>query len=313
LRKKTKNFSGAEIEGLVKSATSFALNRHIKGGSFAKVSDDVENIKVNASDFGMALLEVKPAFGANKDEFTNVAANGIIDFGPSVERVISSGELFIKQIQTSKKTKLVSILLHGPVGSGKTSLACELAKRSDFPFIKVISPDDLVGMTELSKCSHIARIFENSYRSPLSVVVVDSIERLLEYVPIGPRFSNAVLQTLLVLFKKTPPSGNRLIIVATTSQRRIIDEMGMQECFSGEMYVPNLRDLEEVENVFKQSNILPEPIFAKCLQTLQSIKLDTFSIAIKKLLNIIEISAQDSGNEHDKFIELFKEATAFEQ
>ncbi|MCP5916424.1 hypothetical protein NL317_30850, partial [Klebsiella pneumoniae] len=31
----TKNFSGAEIAGLVKSATSFAFNRHVKVGTMA--------------------------------------------------------------------------------------------------------------------------------------------------------------------------------------------------------------------------------------------------------------------------------------
>ena len=31
-------------------------------------------------------------------------------------------------------------------------------------------------------------------QSPLSMVVLDDIERLLEYVPIGPRFSNGILQ-----------------------------------------------------------------------------------------------------------------------
>ena len=31
-------------------------------------------------------------------------------------------------------------------------------------------------------------------QSPLSVIVLDDIERLLEYVAIGPRFSNAILQ-----------------------------------------------------------------------------------------------------------------------
>ncbi len=33
-------------------------------------------------------------------------------------------------------------------------------------------------------------------QSPLSMVVLDDIERLLEYVPIGPRFSNGILQVL---------------------------------------------------------------------------------------------------------------------
>ena len=44
-----------------------------------------------------------------------------------------------------------------------------------------------------------------SVQSPLSMVVLDDIERLLEFVAIGPRFSNAILQTLLVLLKKQPP------------------------------------------------------------------------------------------------------------
>ena len=39
-------------------------------------------------------------------------------------------------------------------------------------------------------------------QSPLSIVILDDIERLLDYVDIGPRFSNTILQTLLVLTKK---------------------------------------------------------------------------------------------------------------
>ena len=35
--------------------------------------------------------------------------------------------------------------------------------------------------------------------------MLDDLERLLEYVAIGPRFSNAVLQVLLILLKKQPP------------------------------------------------------------------------------------------------------------
>jgi hypothetical protein len=34
------------------------------------------------------------------------------------------------------------------------------------------------------------------------MIVLDDIERLVEYVAIGPRFSNTILQTILVLLKK---------------------------------------------------------------------------------------------------------------
>ena len=50
---------------------------------------------------------------------------------------------------------------------------------SEFPFIKLISPDNMVGYSESSKISAISKVFNDSYRSPLSVIVVDSIERLL--------------------------------------------------------------------------------------------------------------------------------------
>ena len=42
---RTKNFSGAELEGLVKSAASFALNRQVDVNNLAKPVDE-SNIKV---------------------------------------------------------------------------------------------------------------------------------------------------------------------------------------------------------------------------------------------------------------------------
>lgn len=46
LAEATKNFSGAELEGLVKSAASFALNRHVDVSDLTQPIDE-DNIKVN--------------------------------------------------------------------------------------------------------------------------------------------------------------------------------------------------------------------------------------------------------------------------
>jgi len=85
LAKLTKNFSGAEIGGLVKSATSFAFNRHVKVGTIAGISDDVENLRVNSDDFANALEEVHPAFGVSEEELAQVIQNGIIHYDTSVD------------------------------------------------------------------------------------------------------------------------------------------------------------------------------------------------------------------------------------
>ena len=64
---RTKNFSGAELEGVVKSAVSFALNRQISMDDLTKPLDE-ESIKVTMHDFLNALQEIVPAFGASTDD-----------------------------------------------------------------------------------------------------------------------------------------------------------------------------------------------------------------------------------------------------
>lgn len=95
------------------------------------------------------------------------------------QELLRTGQLFVEQVRTSTRTPLVSILLHGPSGSGKTALGATIASQSQFPFIKLISPDSMVGFNENQKVAAISKVFADSNKSPLSVIVVDNIERLL--------------------------------------------------------------------------------------------------------------------------------------
>jgi vesicle-fusing ATPase len=120
-------------------------------------------------------------------------------------------------------------------------LAAKIAIDSGFPFVKMISPENYVGFTEFAKVQAIAKIFEDAYKSPLSLIVLDDIERLLEFVHIGPRFSNTVLQTLLVLIKKKPPNAERkLLIIGTTSMKDILGELEVLSCFNTVLHAPNI-------------------------------------------------------------------------
>tara|TARA_B110000208_G_scaffold183930_1_gene237192 strand:- start:453 stop:755 length:303 start_codon:yes stop_codon:yes gene_type:complete len=57
------NYTGAEIEGLVRSAGQFAMSRAVDITDLSKVLDTA-SIKVEGRDFLRAIAETTPAFGA---------------------------------------------------------------------------------------------------------------------------------------------------------------------------------------------------------------------------------------------------------
>jgi vesicle-fusing ATPase len=57
----------------------------------------------------------------------------------------------------------------------------------------------------MQKVQQLDKTFRDAYKSPLSVIVIDNVEMLVDWVPIGPRFSNSVLVALKVLLDKQPP------------------------------------------------------------------------------------------------------------
>ncbi|KAI9634251.1 putative vesicular-fusion protein sec18 [Dioszegia hungarica] len=294
----TKNFSGAEIGGLVKSATSFAFNRHVKVGSVAAF-DDVENIQISRVDFMHALDEVQAAFGVSEEELQSVVQNGIIHFSQRINDILNDGSLLVEQVRNSARTPLVCALLHGSSGSGKTALAATIALASEFPFIKLVSPESMVGFGEAQKIAQLHKIFSDSYKSPLSVIVVDSLERLLDWNPIGPRFSNSVLQALVVLFGKRPPKGRRLLILATTSNRSILRDMDVESAFDTDIPVSPISSIESIDHCLREVRLFnSDQEHNRAMQMLREAKFGEsgrgeLMVGVKKLLSMAEMARQD--------------------
>lgn len=283
----TKNFSGAEIEGLVKAASSYALARTTGGGDNLK-KIDLAGLKVGRDDFLRGLSEVTPAFGVSSEDLQACVRGGILPASDPCTRLVATATNLIAQLHSSRVTSLLSILLEGPPGTGKTALAAQLALDSQSAFCKLVSPNSMIGMGEHAKAQLIARTFDDAHKSPMSLVVLDDLERLLEYVRIGPRFSNVVLQTLLVCAKKAPKPGHKLVVIGTSSSASVLEHLELLDVFNVSLHVPPLTPTEATAALGQ----LGLPNVAEVAGVLAGVR---EPIPMKKLLLVAEMSLDASG------------------
>lgn len=62
------------------------------------------------------------------------------------------------QVRVSDKSPIITCLLEGKPGSGKSALAATVALESKFPFMKLVSAEAMVAMSTTQKCAAIHKV-----------------------------------------------------------------------------------------------------------------------------------------------------------
>lgn len=107
-----------------------------------------------------------------------------------------------------------------------------------------------------------------------------------------------MLQALLVLFGRRPPKGRRLLVLATTSLRPVLTELGLSETFDSEVRVPPVSSLRSLEKILREVQLFPSSderrrAMEMVEQTGLGREENGLNIGVKKLLSIIEMARQE--------------------
>jgi vesicle-fusing ATPase len=154
----------------------------------------------------------------------------------------------------------------------------------------MISADTMIGYSESQKCAELFRVFSDAYKSPMSVILIDDIERIIDYAPIGPRFSNTVLQTLLVLLRKVPPVTSRLLVVATTSIAHFMEDLQLVQAFNVSLHVSQLQSPDEIAAALMEYSPISRDDIDSIARSV------TKPIGIKQLLMVLEMARSDGSD-----------------
>jgi vesicle-fusing ATPase len=286
---RARNFSGAELSGLVRAAQSYAVSREIDVRDPTRSRDGaVEGIRVCVADFDRALTEMKPAFGFDGERLDACIEHGIVPYSEEFDVMLRKCSGFVEQVQSATNgTSMLTLLLAGETGCGKSALAAYLARESGYPFVRRLSGAEFVGDSETAKTAKIVQAFEDAGKTPLSFLILDDLERLLDYVDIGPRFSNIVLQTLFNLLRKRANADHRMIVVGTTSDAVFMKQTGLRKAFSAALTVPLPRSSAHFAAVLRErTDFCPTEFPELCTRLVGR------RVGVRTLLEVADMAAQ---------------------
>jgi vesicle-fusing ATPase len=140
-------------------------------------------------------------------------------------------------------------------------------------------------------------------------VVVDDIELLVDWNPIGPRFSNFVLSALKSLLKRKPPKERRRMVFATTSERSVLQQLQLLQFFDGQIPVPNVNTEHELLYILVEDGIFDEQTARDVIGEIQqNTGRQDVGVSIKRILTALNKAKEKREDVASSFVELMSQA-----
>ena len=178
LSKRTVGYTGADIKSLCREAT-FAMHRRVSNGNIQELENEINGHRCNFSDFEEGIENTNPTllekYDVSVPDFDWSDIGGYRDTIGSIKSTIE-GPLEAPELWAEGE-RSKGILLHGPPGTGKTTIARAMANESNRTFIGVHSTalkNKFVGETE----RNIRELFSLASKLSPSIIYIDEIDSI---------------------------------------------------------------------------------------------------------------------------------------
>lgn len=225
IAKLSKNFTGAELEGLIKNAVSYAIAREIvfENGQLTQDLNDIQPI-ITQTDLIKAVNEAKPMFGRSINNDIDEYCKKEFIFWGNTKNIYDD---ITNRIHTLHKGHSGKYLICNPTTNGKTRLACQIIKDNpNIQFIKLITPAKI--LKESNPYTFLDELFQSScMKVENSAIIFDNFERLIGLSSFDRviNFNNNILQAILVLLERTISINKKLTIIITGRDINILTKL----------------------------------------------------------------------------------------
>lgn len=215
----TENYSGADIENVVKNATTKAIHKCLV--------TDKDNIMVNMDHFIESIKEVTPLLGNNRTALLELVPKNLDNRNEEIVKLIS------KHIEKNYTFK--SFLLLSETKSGKTTILSEVGLDKKC-CVKMLRSGDFIGMDDISKCQYLVNQVKEVSATKEALVLLDDIDIICDFLEIGPslNISNRMYQTLKSILKSNNPN-RKMTIIASCSNSSFYELIKKEFTFSSQI------------------------------------------------------------------------------
>lgn len=211
------------------------------------------------SDFEGALQDIRPAFGVSTEALEALCPRGIVEIGSRMQESMDTLMSFATRVTSENSTILhETCLIAGASGTGKTALAANVALKSEFAFVRVISSRSLNSLNYAEKGAFIIKTFEDAHCSPCSLVILDGIEHLIDFSE-GRSYSMHLQSILFDVLSEHQSfqSGKKHMIIGTTSQVDALQSLPFMAKFRRLISTYTLNS-DEIETVLSRNGNFAE-------------------------------------------------------